>query len=324
MFVLSVAAAVILLAGFNMLREPPRTSLPGAVLLCCALLATSYPIFRLERLFDRLPAADKAASEILTYLDRQPRIGQMPAAVKLERLSRQISLERVTLADMTGRLLLDNISCQLPAGRPVVLFSTDETTALALAGLLPRFCDPAAGQVLFDGRDLRLATLDSVRRQVALILSDHILTSGTLAQNIAGDAGDYTQDEIVAAVKHVHADEFVQSLADGLQTMVGAHGQALSTGQAISVGLARVALHPAARDDNRRAGKVKGFHAQSISARARKKPSGLVAGLGTLNAAAPAYLRFPRRHLFRIRKADQVPVSAILISNRFRRAISST
>ena len=72
MFVLSVAAAVILLAGFNMLRGPPRTSLPGAVLLCCALLATSYPIFRLERLFDRLPAADKAAGEILTYLDRQP------------------------------------------------------------------------------------------------------------------------------------------------------------------------------------------------------------------------------------------------------------
>ena len=124
-----------------------------------------------------------------------------------------------------------------------MLFSTDETTALALAGLLPRFCDPAAGQVLFDGRDLRLATLDSVRRQVALILSDHILTSGTLAQNIAGDAVDYTQDEIVAAVKHVHADEFVQSLPDGLQTMVGPHGQALSTGQAISVGLARVALH---------------------------------------------------------------------------------
>ena len=245
MFVLTAGAAVVLIAGINMLREPPRTSLSGMVLLCAALLAIAYPIVRAERLLEKLPAADKAASEIFTYLDRQSRVGQFPAAVPLEWLSRTIALEHVTLADMTGRLLLDNVSCFFPAGRQAVLFCTDEATGMALAGLLPRFCDPAAGQVLFDGRDLRLATLDSVRRQVALILADNVITSGTLAQNIAGGDNLFMLDEIVAATKLVHADEFVQSLPDGLQTILGPHGQSLSAGQAIIIGLARVALrHP--------------------------------------------------------------------------------
>jgi ATP-binding cassette subfamily B protein len=243
MFVLSAAAALVLLAGFNMLREPPRISLAGMVLLCSALMALAYPIVRMERLFEKLPAADKAVGEIFTYLDRQPRVGQMPAAATLERLGRQISLEHVTLADMTGRLLLDDISCSFPAGSPVVLFCTDDATAMALAGLLPRFCDPAAGQVLFDGRDLRLASIDSVRRQVALILTDHVLTSGTLAENIAGHDGRFTSDEIVAAAKQVHADALIQSLPEGLKTEVGPHGLALSTGDAISIALARVALY---------------------------------------------------------------------------------
>ena len=242
MFVISVVAAVVLLAGVNMQSEPPRTSLSGLVLLCSALLATAYPIFRVERLLEKLPAADKAAGEILTYLDRQPRIGQMPGAGAARRLTRQISFEHVTLADMTGRLLVDDVSCTFPAGRQTALFCTDDATALALAGLLPRFCDPAAGTVLFDGRDLRLATVDSVRKQLAIVLSESLPASGTLAENIAGDDHHFTADEIRAAVKLVHAQDFVESLPEGLATVVGPHGQTLSAGQAISIGLARVAL----------------------------------------------------------------------------------
>jgi ABC-type multidrug transport system fused ATPase/permease subunit len=233
---------VLLLAGFNVLQNPPRLNLAEAVLLCAALMATVYPLICFERVQERLPDAEQAAADIFTYLDREPRVGQLPDAAPLEHLSRQILFEHVTLADMTGRPLLDDVTFAMPAGQPVVLYATDEATSLAIAGLLARFCDPAAGQVLFDGRDVRRATLPSVRRQVALVLPDHLLIDGTVAENIVGDDNHFTSDEIISAAKQVHAYEFIQSLPEGLETMLGADGISLSVGQAIRLGLTRVGL----------------------------------------------------------------------------------
>jgi ABC-type multidrug transport system fused ATPase/permease subunit len=205
-------------------------------------LATAYPLICFERLMERLIAAEQASADIFTCLDREPRIGQLPDAVELHSLRREIRLEQVTLADMNGHVLLDNISCALTAGQQVVLFSSDEATPRAFAGLLPRFCDPAAGRVLFDGRDLRTATLSSTRGQVASILPHCILVSGTAAHNIAGDDERFSHDEIWAAAKKVHADQFIHSLPDGLETAIGPEGLSLTVGQAISIGLARAAL----------------------------------------------------------------------------------
>jgi ABC-type multidrug transport system fused ATPase/permease subunit len=231
---------VLLLAGYNVLANSPRLTFSEVVLLCGALLALVYPLICVERLLGRIAAADEAAHDICNYLDRQPRVGELSEAVALPRLSRQITLDRVTLADRNGHLLLNDVSCALPAGRPVVLFASDQATPLAIAGLLSRFCDPAAGQVLFDGRDMRRARIDSVREQVALILPDRLLTNGTLAENL--DGSRFTADEIVAAMKRASAYDFVQSLPEGLQTEIGTAGLTLSVGQAIRIGLARVAL----------------------------------------------------------------------------------
>jgi ATP-binding cassette, subfamily B, bacterial len=240
--VLLVTGFVLLLAGFNVLRDPARLSFSGIVLLSSSLMALAYPLFCFERLLEQLPEAEQAAEEIFTYLDREPRVGQLPDAAPLERLSRQMALVHVTLADMAGRLLLDDVSLTLLAGQPTVLFCSEETTPLAIAGLLPRFCDPAAGQVFYDGHDLRNTTIDSVRRQVALILPEHVLVNGTVAENIIGDSSRYTPDEITAVARLVHAHEFIQSLPEGLETLIGPLGVTLSAGQAIRLGLARVAL----------------------------------------------------------------------------------
>jgi ATP-binding cassette subfamily B protein len=231
---------VLLLAGYNVLASSPRLTFSEVVLLCGALLSLVYPLICVERLLGRIAAADEAAHDIFNYLDRQPRVAELAEAVALPRLSRQITLDHVTLADRNGRLLLDDVSCALPAARPVVLFASDQATLLAIAGLLSRFCDPAAGQVLFDGRDMRRARIDSVREEVVLILPDRLLASGTLAENL--DGGRFMADEIVAAMKRAGAYDFVQSLPEGLQTEIGTAGLSVSVSQAIRLGLARVAL----------------------------------------------------------------------------------
>jgi ATP-binding cassette, subfamily B, bacterial len=236
------ASLVLLLAGYNVLQSRPRLSLADVVLLVSALGALAYPLIRCERLLALLPSADTAAEEIFGYLDREPLVGQLPQAVPLERLVREVKLENVTLLDGWGKKLLEDVSCMLPAGSQTVLFSSDEATPLALAGLLARFCDPASGRILFDGREIKAATLDSVRHQVALILPENLLFSGTLAENLVGDDTHFSFDEQIEALKSVHAYDFIQALPEGLKTMIGPHGLMLSAGQAIRLGLARVLL----------------------------------------------------------------------------------
>ncbi|MCC7087400.1 MAG: ABC transporter ATP-binding protein [Pirellulales bacterium] len=244
-FVLLGASFVVLLAGYNVLGEPPRVSLPEAVLLGVALCAIGYPFYRFERLLEMLPSADEAAERIFVYLDREPRVGQLPHAIPLEHAWRQIAFQNVTLADMEGRLLLDGVSFALPHGSQSVIFCSDDATGRAIAALLTRFCDPAAGRVLFDKQDLAHVTLHSARNNTAVVLSNHLLTSGSLRENVVGAVAEATASQdarIIDALKQVHAYEFVQSMPEGLETPLGSQGMTLSVGQGIRLALARTVM----------------------------------------------------------------------------------
>src|SRR5690606_10164787 len=118
------------------------------------------------------------------YLERQPTLSELPDARPLEPLTRHLRLESVTLLDRSGNKVLDEVSATIPAGSRAAIVSSDRLAPLALAGLLIRFYDPVAGRILFDDFDIRWATMDTVRKQTALVLSDALLLTGTVAQNI--------------------------------------------------------------------------------------------------------------------------------------------
>jgi ATP-binding cassette subfamily B protein len=240
--VLLGAWLVLLVAGFNVVRESPRLSLAEVVLLGSTLLALLYPLICLERLVEHLPKAEVAAETIFRYLDRKPTIGQLPGATDLARIERTLAFDHLTLGDMHGRPLLADVTFSLPAKTRIAVFASDMSTPLAFAGVLSRFCDPAAGQVLFDGHDLRAKKIESVRNQVMLLLSENMIASGTVLQNITGDDPEASADDVLDALKTVGASDFVHSLSDGLNTLVGADGMRLATGQAIQLSLARAAL----------------------------------------------------------------------------------
>jgi ATP-binding cassette, subfamily B, bacterial len=245
LFVLLGASFVIMLAGYNVLGEPPRVSLPEAVLLGTALCVIGYPFYRFERLLEILPLADESAQRIFVYLDREPRVGQLSHAVPLERAWHQITFQNITLADLDGQYLLDGTTFNLPLGSQTVIFSSDEATPRAVAALLARFCDPAAGRILFDKQDLSHVTLQSARANTTVILADHLLVSGNLRDNVVGPVATVTaaQDAaIIEALKQVHAYEFVQSMPEGLETPFGFQGMTLSVGQGIRLALARALL----------------------------------------------------------------------------------
>ncbi len=235
---------VLLSAGFVMLiiGLGAGPSLAGTVILCAALLTAYFPFARLSRLGALVKEMDSSADEIRAFLDREPSVIQLPDAKPLDRLARNIVLDRVNLADRHGRHLLEDVTLQFPAGRQVTVVASDPQTPPAVAGLFVRFYDPTAGRVLFDDHDIRRATLDTIRGQTALVFKGGLLFPGTIMQNITcGDSG-FTTVQVNDAVKRAMATDFIRELPEGLATMLGNQKLRLRPDQAFRIGLARALL----------------------------------------------------------------------------------
>jgi len=238
LFVLVIAIALVLL----IVGVAHASSVAATVLWGTVLLAAYFPAARFLRLREQGSDAEQAAAEILAYLDRQPSVIQLPDAQSLERITRDIKLDKVTIANRDGNRLLDNVSLIIPAPSVVAIVATDAQTPLALAGLFVRFYDPAAGRILYDDRDIGHATIDTVRGQAVLVAADGPLFPGTLAENIACGRSGFAALQIADAVKQVEAEDVIRALPEGLATsLVGRDGR-LTVDQAFRVGLARALL----------------------------------------------------------------------------------
>jgi ATP-binding cassette subfamily B protein len=111
-----------------------------------------------------------------------------------------------------------------------------------VVSLIPRFYDPTAGRVLIDGQDIRQVTLDSLRKQIGLVLQSSLLFSASVKENIAYGRPGASDDEVVAAAKAAQAHEFILRLPQGYETVVGERGVTLSGGQRQRVAIARALL----------------------------------------------------------------------------------
>jgi ABC-type multidrug transport system fused ATPase/permease subunit len=217
----------------------PTASPAGSAVLIAALLGATFPAERLLRLRSSGPTIDRAARDIFAYLDRSPGVNPMPDAKPLVPLERELRLESVTLLDRGGQKILNEVSFTTPAKTRIALLASNPQTPRALVGLFVRFYDPVAGRLLFDDFDIRWATVDSVRRHSALILTDALLFTGTVAENIGCGQAEFTMDRIHEAAKMAHAIDFILDLPDGFETIVGEHGLRLDMSKAFRLALAR-------------------------------------------------------------------------------------
>jgi subfamily B ATP-binding cassette protein MsbA len=137
---------------------------------------------------------------------------------------------------------LTDVSFTVPAGSVVAIVGPSGAGKSTIINLLARFYDPASGEVLADGYDLRFATVDSFRRQVGIVLQESVLFSGTLEDNLKYGKPDATRAEIVAAAGTANAHDFILKLPDGYGTVVGERGVQLSGGQRQRIAIARALL----------------------------------------------------------------------------------
>jgi len=140
------------------------------------------------------------------------------------------------------RDVLENLNVDIPIGKTFAIVGPSGAGKTSLAQLLMRFWDPDKGSILFNGIDLRNFKLEEIRSRIALVAQDTYLFNNTLKENILIAKPDATEQELQEAVNLSALSEVVQSLPEGLETMVGERGASLSGGQRQRVAIARAFL----------------------------------------------------------------------------------
>ena len=164
-------------------------------------------------------------------------------AVPLDHVRGEIEVDDVTFRyEPDGRNILNLVDLHVEPGKTTALVGPTGAGKTTIINLLSRFYDVAEGSVTIDGHDVRSVTLESLRRQMGVMLQDTFIFSGNVRENIRYGKLDATDEEIVAAAKAVHAHEFIMELPDGYDTVVEERGSTLSAGQRQLIAFARVLL----------------------------------------------------------------------------------
>jgi subfamily B ATP-binding cassette protein MsbA len=153
-----------------------------------------------------------------------------------------VTFEGVDFEYEPETLVLRDVSFDAPAGTTTALVGPSGAGKSTLISLIMAFSRPKDGRILVDGRDLAMLRLRDYRRQLGVVMQDNILFDGTIAENIAFACPDAPEEEISAAARIAHCDEFIDRFEDGLETVVGERGVKLSGGQRQRVAIARAIL----------------------------------------------------------------------------------
>ena len=202
------------------------------------------PAKKLSRVNASLQQAIAAAQRIFEMLDTHTEVRDRPGARELAPLRERIEFRHVSFNydDGDGRKILDRVSFSVGAGQVVAIVGLSGAGKTTLINLIPRFYDVTGGAILIDGTDIRDVTLRSLRAQIGMVTQETVLFDDTIAANIAYGVRSASQQEIEAAARTAHANEFVVSLPQGYDTRIGERGQRLSGGQRQRLAIARALL----------------------------------------------------------------------------------
>lgn len=203
------------------------------------------PLRDMAKYSARLAAAAAAGERVLDVLDTEPEIHDRPDAVSVSSVRGHVRFENVSLSYEADRPVLHGVDLELRPGEHVALVGPSGGGKSTLASLVLRLYEPDAGRVLIDGRDLRDYTVESLRRQTAIVLQESVLFAVSVRQNIAYGGPELDDAEIEAAARLAGAHEFIERLPEGYDTVLGERGATLSGGQRQRIAIARAAARRA-------------------------------------------------------------------------------
>ncbi|NJP36416.1 ABC transporter ATP-binding protein [Alkalicoccus luteus] len=200
------------------------------------------PISRLGQVYNQLLVGMASSERIFEFLDELPSVPEQEHAVELGQVEGHIEFDNVEFAYDSKRKALQSINLEMRAGQTIALVGHTGSGKTTIVNLISRFYDPTSGTVKIDGHDLRDVSLDSLRKQVSIVLQDTFIFSGTIIDNIRFGKPDASDEECKRAAQTVGADKFIKQLANGYETEVEERGNILSVGERQLISFARALL----------------------------------------------------------------------------------
>ncbi len=207
------------------------------------LIYLFFPVAQLGFIITQFGQAAASADRIFEILDARSDIVDKPEAIELPSVRGEVRFDDVTFRYFGGGApVLDHVSFEALPGQRIALLGATGSGKSTIINLLPRFYDPTEGRITVDGHDLRDLKVESLRRQIGIVLQETTLFSGTIRENIAFGRPEAGEAEIIAAAKAAQAHDFITSFPEGYNTHVGERGTTLSGGQKQRVAIARALL----------------------------------------------------------------------------------
>jgi len=216
---------------------------PGGFVGFLLLVGVFYrPLEKIGAVVETYPKGVAGFRRYQELLATEPDITDRPDARAVESLRGDIRFEGVGFGYGPGRPVFTGLDLAVAAGETVAFVGPSGVGKTTLCALLPRFYEVEAGRITVDGIDIRAITLASLRRQIGIVQQDVFLFAGTIRENIAYGRLDATEAEIDAAARRARLGALLDSLPEGLDTVVGERGVRLSGGQKQRLAIARVFL----------------------------------------------------------------------------------
>ncbi len=234
---------LVVIGGGALLMHFGRIDLADVVTFLIYARFMVRPIRQMVGFIEQYQEGAAAFERFTEIMDVEPDITDRPSAVRLEGIRGDITFDHVWFKyDGSPDWVLRNVNIRIEKGRRVALVGESGAGKSTLASLVPRFYEAQKGRLLIDGHDVTGLQRRSLREGVGLVQQTVFLFDSTIRENIMFGRPEASEEEVMEAARRAHILPFIESLPDGLDSLVGEHGVKLSGGQRQRVSIARVFL----------------------------------------------------------------------------------
>jgi subfamily B ATP-binding cassette protein MsbA len=242
--IVACGTCLVLWYGARLVLTGALTS--GELLVFLLYLGKMYkPMRELSKMTDTISKAQIGWERIREILENETQVRDLPGATRAPRFKGKIEFDHVKFSYDEQQPVLDDLSLRIEPGQLAALVGPTGAGKTTIVSLLPRFYETVSGEIRIDGTDIRRFKQKSLREQISFVLQETLLFRATVADNIAYGKPNASREEIVRAARLANADEFIDRMPDGYDTMIGERGLTLSGGQRQRVTIARAIIRNA-------------------------------------------------------------------------------
>ena len=202
----------------------------------------NQPIQQIAIMWTNIQNAIAGAERIFGLLDQVPGVQDRRGAKDLPRIGGKVEFDHVSQHYEDAVPVLRDVSFTAEPGETIAIVGPTGAGKTTIINLLPRFYDVSQGAIRIDGVDVRDVKLESIRRQVGIVLQDTFLFSASVMDNVRFGRSEASDEEVKAAIRLANADSFIERLPEKYETVLGERGSGLSQGQRQLLSIARAAL----------------------------------------------------------------------------------